>query len=166
MRKVTLLPLAAMAFLAACDGAEINQPPVPYTPTKTLNEAGVTSFTARAYLKADGERNELTGVSCTFKGDGFRSSFVTPAVVSAPNMQLRTPPASVTCTYNGVSKTQVMTPYNKTVADIQNQGASYGAGGGLLGAIIGGAIATSQVNERDPSLDIWAYRSVSVEFTQ
>ncbi|MEJ1991226.1 MAG: hypothetical protein P8X50_05755 [Maritimibacter sp.] len=166
MRKLTLVPLAAMAFLAACAGADINQPPVDYIPTQTLNEVGTTSFTVRTYSRAGGERNELSGVSCKFQGKGFHSSFVTPAVVAAPNMQLRTPPASVTCTYNGVTKTQVLKPYNKTLYDIEHNGASIGANAGLLGAIIGGAIASASASKRDTSVDVWAYHDARVEFGQ
>ncbi len=164
MRKITLLPIAALAVLAACAGAEINQPPIEYTSTKALNEAGTTSFTARTFVKGSGSRTEVTGVSCVFKGDGFKSSFVTPAVVAAPNMQLHTPPASVTCTYNGQTMTKVLKPYNKTVNDITDSGASIGASAGLLGALIGGAIASASASGRDTTADIWAYPDANVEF--
>ncbi len=164
MRKITLLPIAALAVLAACTGAEINQPPIEYTATKPLNEAGRTSFTVRTFLNANGGRTEVSSVACTFKGDGFSSSFVTPAVVIAPNMQLHTPPASVTCRYNGQNMTKVLQPYNKTVNDITDNGASIGAGAGLLGALIGGAIAAASATGRDTSADIWAYPDANVEF--
>lgn len=163
MRITALLPLAAVLGLAAC-ASEITKPPVPYTATKNLNERSTTTLTARAFARVDGQRQELTGVPCTFQGDGFKSSFSTPAVLIAPNMHTRTPAASVTCTYNGQSKSRVLTPYNKTLSDINSSAMSIGAGAGLIGVLVGGAVAAAQASSRDGSQDIYAYPDAVVEF--
>ena len=164
MKKTTVLPLVAVLGIAACAGTEINQPPVPYVATKALNAVGSTTFTVRANAKVDGRRTELTGVPCTFQGEGFRSSFTTPAKVISPNMQGRTPPASVSCTYNGATKTRVIEPFNKTGADINSGAMAAGAGAGLVGMIVGGAVAAAQTSARDVSQDVYGYPDVAIDF--
>jgi len=163
MRSLTLPALAAVLTLAAC-ASEISTPPVAYTATKTLNERSTTTLTARAFARVDGKRQELSGVLCTFQGDGFKSSFTTPAVLIAPNMQTRTPVASVTCSYNDQSKTKTLTPYNKTLADINSGAMSIGYGAGLVGVLVGGAVAAVQSSNRDTSQDVYAYPDAVVEF--
>lgn len=154
----------ALLALAACAGAEINQPPVQYTATKPLNEISTTTFTTRTFTRIDGKRAEVSGVSCTFQGDGFKSSFTTPAVVIAPNMHMRTPAASVTCNYNGQSKTRVLMPFNQTLAEINSGAMSIGAGAGIVGVLVGGAVAAAQASGRDASQDVYAYPDAVIEF--
>ncbi|TYB82131.1 hypothetical protein [Maritimibacter fusiformis] len=154
----------ALLALAACAGAEINQPPVQYTATKPLNEISTTTFTTRTFTRVDGKRAEVSGVSCTFQGDGFKSSFTTPAVVIAPNMHMRTPAASVTCNYNGQSKTRVLMPFNQTLAEINSGAMSIGAGAGIVGVLVGGAVAAAQASGRDASQDVYAYPDAVIEF--
>lgn len=165
MRHLGLLCALSMSVLVACaQPQEINQPPVMYQTTKTLNERGNTTLTVRTSQKSDGRNQELVGVACTFEGDGFKANFSTPAVVIAPEMHTRTPPASVTCTHNGAVKTKVLTPYNRTVSQINAQAMQIGAGGGLAGVLIGGTMATIQNVKRDAAQDIWAYPNAEIEF--
>ncbi|MGH1367687.1 MAG: hypothetical protein ACRBCL_03660 [Maritimibacter sp.] len=165
MRHLGLFSLVSLSVLAACaQPQEINQPPVMYQTTKALNERGNTTLTVRAVNKTDGSKKELVGVACVFEGDGFKASFSTPAVVIAPEMHTRTPPASVTCTHNGVPKTKVLTPYNRTVSEINSQAMQIGSGGGVVGVLIGGTMATIQNVKRDAAQDIWAYPNAEIEF--
>ncbi len=157
--------LTGVYFLSACSNTvEITQEPVLYTKTVELNEKGTTSFVVRAYLKEGSSRNELSGVPCVFKGVGFGSEFVTPATVIAPDMGARTPVASVTCVYSDMEEVRVMPPFNRTLAEINETTSNAAANHGLIGAVVGSIAAGVQKSRRDPTLDVYAYRSSRIEF--
>ncbi len=163
--KIALYGVAiAVVFLSGCEVAEITQPPVQYKATKNLNEKGVSDFTARTFTAADGSRKEISGVPCKFDAPGFGSTFVTPAVVSTPDMGPRTPTGSITCSYNGGNKLEIMRPFNETVAQIEQSAANAGAGAGLIGVIVTGISASTQKSRRDANLDRYGYSDVSVMF--
>lgn len=165
LRSKALFLAAPMLVLAACaQPVEISQPPVMYTATKPLNERGNTTLSARTYTKTKSGREEIVGVACRFEGDGFASEFSSPAVLIAPELHTKTPPASVTCTYNGAVKTVVLTPFNRTTSEINDRALQLGAGGGVVGVLIGGAFATVQNAKRDAAQDVYAYPLAVVEF--
>ena len=165
MRMKTTIFLVAAVGLAACAGTEINQPPIRYVATKSLNERGTSSFQVVTYTKAgSGSRKQVRGVPCTFSGDGFSSSFTTPAVVVSPNMGARTPVASVVCDLDGVKKTRIVEPFNETLAGINNGAMAAATGGGLVGLLVGGAVAAVQSSNRDANQDIYGYPDVAVTF--
>ncbi|WP_157960620.1 hypothetical protein [Primorskyibacter marinus] len=151
-------------LLSGCEMAEITQPPVQYKATKSLNEKGVKDFTARTFALKDGNRKEISGVPCKMSAPGFHSSFVTPAVVATPDMGPRTPVGSLSCTYNGDKKLEIMRPVNETVAQIESSAASAGAGAGIIGVIVSGISASTQKSRRDATLDQYGYPDVSVVF--
>jgi len=164
MRSTHAILLAAAVGMTACAGTDINQPPIRYTATKALNERGTSSFQVVTYTKSSGSRKQVRGVPCTFAGDGFSSSFTTPAVVISPNMGGRTPVASVTCNLNGEKKTRIIEAYNETLQGINNGAMSATAGGGLVGLIVGGAVAAVQSSNRDVSQDVYGYPDVAITF--
>ena len=85
--KTKLFSAAIISMgLTGCEVAEITQPPVQYKATKNLNEKGVSDFTSRTFVTTDGSRKEVSGIPCKFKAPGFSASFVSPAVVSTPDM--------------------------------------------------------------------------------
>ncbi|MAM62096.1 hypothetical protein [Maritimibacter sp. UBA3975] len=158
------VPLVAVLSLAACAmPIEVDQPPVPYITLKPLNEVGRSSFTVRAFNEESGRAREMSGIPCTFGGDGFVSTFTAPAVVTAPNMGPRTPPASVKCSYDGRTKTRSLTPVNQTIGQIAGT-VSAGANAGVVGVLVGGAVAAAQTVTRDKEADVWGYPDVSITF--
>jgi hypothetical protein len=159
-----LAVISGATLLAGCEQAEITQPPVQYHATTRLNEKGVSNFTARTFAMKDGARTEVSGVPCKFAAPGFEASFVTPAVVSTPDMGPRTPAGSITCTYNGASKLEIMQPFNETVQQIEQSASAAGAGAGLIGVIVTGISSSSQKSRRDANLDVFGYPDVGVLF--
>lgn len=158
------LPVLALLALAACSvPAQIDQAPVPYTALKPLNEVGTSSFTVRVMNGETRFPKEMTGIPCTFGGDGFVSSFTAPAVVTAPNMGPRTPAASVKCSYNGRTQTRALQAQNKTLGDITGT-VSAGANAGVVGVLVGGAVAAAQTVTRDKTADVWGYPDVTITF--
>ncbi len=164
LSKSAVVAGIGLIALAGCEVAEITQAPIQYVPTRNLNEKGVSDFTARTYLLSDGSRKELSGVPCEFAAPGFGARFVTPAVVSTPDMGPRTPTGSLTCTHNGEEKLVIMRPFNETVAEIEQSAASAGAGAGLIGVIVSGISASTQKSRRDATLDQYGYPDAFVEF--
>ncbi|WP_166417052.1 hypothetical protein [Cochlodiniinecator piscidefendens] len=156
--------LASILILAGCAGTEITQAPVQFSATQALNEKGITDFTARTYVREEGQRREVSGIPCRFSAPGFSASFTTPAVVMTPDMGGRTPSGSITCTYQGQEKLVVMRAINQTTAEIQANANAAGAGAGLIGVIVSGISASTQMSRRDANLDIYGYQNVAVQF--
>ncbi|WP_417808471.1 hypothetical protein [Thioclava sp.] len=162
MNKAILL-IGAGAILSACAAAPIEQEPIPYRATKTLNEKGTSNFTVRTY-STKGSYQEVKGVPCQFKADGFYADFVTPAVVVSPNMGPRTPVASLTCTYEGEKYFKIVQPINDTTTKIDQNASAAGAGAGLIGVIVTGISSSSQRARRDANLDVYGYPDIVAQF--
>jgi len=161
--KATFLAIVSIA-ISGCEMAEITQAPIQYKATKQLNEKGVRDFTARTFALIEGVQKEVSGVPCNFVAPGFGAKFVTPAVVSTPDMGTRTPAGSLTCRYGGVDKLIIMRPINETVAQIEQSAANAGAGAGLVGVIVSGISASNQKGRRDANLDQYGYPDAIVQF--
>jgi hypothetical protein len=128
-----------------------------------LNENGTSTLTVRS-VSTGGSYKELAGVPCEFKADGFSSRFVTPAEVVTPNMGLRTPVASLTCTLDGQKFFQIVQPMNDTTAAIDANASAAGAGAGLIGVIVTGISSSSQRARRDATLDVYGYPDITATF--
>lgn len=161
--RFTLTLLAPLALVACAVPVEVDQAPVPYTALKPLNEVGTSSFTVRVMNGSSRIPKEMTGIPCTFGGDGFVSSFTAPAVVTAPNMGPRTPAASVKCSFEGRTETRALQAQNRTLGDITGT-VSAGAQAGVVGVLVGGAVAAAQTVTRDKSADVWGYPDVTITF--
>ena len=130
-------------------GAE--QPIVGYWPSEV-----------RAFQKNGGNKEEVIGANCAVSGDGFVANIMTPALVNVPHAAQNSKAVNVKCVTDnkeGAANAQV---YNKTTADSANR-ATVMAGGGLLGAMIGTAIANNAEKSRDPACDTWAFRPINVD---
>jgi hypothetical protein len=135
--KNTLLMVVGLTILSGCAAVPIAQEPIPYQTTKALHEKGTSNLTVRSVSMKDGYQ-ELKGVPCELKADGFKSNFVTPAVVVTPDMGPRTPVASLTCTYGDQKFFQILQPVNDTVKSIDANASAAGAGAGIIGVIVSG----------------------------
>lgn len=162
-KSVWSLGAAAIA-LSACASMEITQPPVPYQATKSLKAVGESSLSVRSFAKVSGETKELAGVPCKLTADGFKSQFQTPANVIVPNLQSAMPVAALNCTYEGKTVSKTLNPTNETISQIMDRNQSATAGNGVLGALIGGVIASRQIARRDETKDIYSYPDVRVDF--
>ena len=161
MKKVIIT--VVFGALTGCAAVPIGQEPIPYTATKALNEKGTSNLTVRSVSTKDGYK-ELAGVPCELKGDGFRSVFVTPAIVVTPDMGPRVPVASLTCTFEGKKFFQIIQPINETVTSIDRNASAAGAGAGLVGIVVSGISASSQRSRRDATLDVYGYPDVTATF--
>jgi len=150
------------ASLAGCAAVPIAQEPVVYRATKALHEKGTSNLTVRSASSAS--MQEITGVPCELKGDGFVSNFTTPAIVVTPDMGPRTPVASLTCTYDGKKFFQIVQPVNDTVNGIDQNASAAGAGAGIVGLIVSGISSSSQRARRDANLDVYGYPDITAMF--
>lgn len=163
MKQKALAILLGCVIVSGCAQAPIEQEPVPYRATKALHEKGTSNFTVRSY-STKGSYKELKGVPCEFKADGFKSSFVTPAVVVSPDMGPRTPVGSINCSYDGEKFFRVIQPINDTLVKIDQNANASGAGAGLIGVIVSGISASSQRSRRDANLDVYGYPDIAANF--
>ena len=87
----------------------------------------------------------------------------TPAIVNLPSYGDGSPAIAVSCTYNGKTVSKTVSAYNYSQAQRANSATSAGAaGGGILGAVIVGAV-TAATNKPRPG-DIYKYDVRYVEF--
>ncbi|WP_298498124.1 hypothetical protein [uncultured Maritimibacter sp.] len=160
-RIAAFLPLVALA--ACSQPLQVNQAPVQYTATKPLYERGTSSFTVRVVNGSGRMSREMSGIPCTFSGDGFQSSFTAPAVVISPNLGTKTPVASVSCSFEGNTQTRPLQPINKTLQQIAGS-VSTGSTVGAVGTVVGGAVAAVQSVTRKEDNDVYGYPDVEIVF--
>lgn len=160
-----VLALLSVVSLSACvNQSEITSPAVQYRAIKNLNAVGSSLITVRTKIKSGDKTSELLGAACNLQADGFSAKFTTPAKVVIPNLQERMPVANLTCTHDGKSKSVALEPLNKTVSEIHARGVSAGVNGGLIGIMVGGALAARETNRRDQSKDIYGYIDQTITF--
>ncbi|KFE35939.1 hypothetical protein [Thioclava atlantica] len=131
--------------------------------TSLAIRGGTSNFTVRTY-STKGSYQEVKGVPCTFKADGFHAEFTTPAVVVTPDMGPRTPVASISCVYQGEKVFRIVQPINDTTTKIDQNAAAAGAGAGLIGVIVTGISSSSQRARRDATLDVYGYPDQALQF--
>lgn len=171
-----LLVLGLTLPLLACEGAEITTPPVMITAKNPAGAVGIDVY-ARARARgnpvprfrgqdtlnirtrgktADGGFAEITGISCTLNAGLYTAKFQTPANVVVPDYGPNSPALFTRCVHpDGRSGSATVNAYNFT-AQQRNAGA---AGGGILGAIIIGAVAAAPI---DPERDEFRYPPISI----
>lgn len=88
-------------------------------------------------------REQVDGVPCAVRGDGFSLSYKTPANLRIPVFGVKTSDLSMSCTYKGSKKYKPIGVRNLTAERIANSG----AGGGLIGSLIASGIAASRGNK-------------------
>jgi hypothetical protein len=173
-RPFTALIVAAFA-LSACVGAEITTPPVSVTPTVKANAVGLDVYARdrqrgnpvprfrgqktvqiRAFGKGSTEgQTELSGIRCQVDAGVYKATIITPANLNVPDYGPSSPAIFVRCVEGERSGSATVNAYNATNAGRQ----SGAAGGGILGAIVVGAVAASM---RDDNLDDFQYPAIRV----
>jgi hypothetical protein len=165
--KKYLIVLSGIAVTACSTNAEITQAPIEYVKNGSFNSKAYvsdTSFEIRTFTKSSGSNKELIDVPCKFSGKGFQSRFNSPAYVTAPNFGTQTPIALLKCKYNEEEQAFTHEPYNQTIASIKQRNHQATANQGLIGALIGGIATGVQTSRRDPTKDVYAYRSKRITF--
>ncbi|SMX36535.1 hypothetical protein [Maliponia aquimaris] len=153
--------LALPLILTACvKYSEITTPPQTVTFTEARAQSAATGFTDtifrsfRSTAKGTRDDQELIGLRCTLQGNGFKASFVTPAILRMPAYKGAADPASVTCGDKADSATETLPPINMTLARM-NQSTS--SSGGLLGVALTAAAKGIAKAARDPLKDEFNY---------
>ncbi len=82
----------------------------------------------------------------------------------APDFGTQTPIALLKCKYNAEEQAFTQEPYNQTIASIKQRNQQATANQGLIGALIGGIATGIQTSRRDPTKDVYAYRSKRITF--
>ncbi|WP_102108593.1 hypothetical protein [Oceaniglobus roseus] len=178
MTRTAAVPalLATLTLLAACEVADVTTPPVNITPKVPGDAVGLDVY-ARPRARgnpvprfrgqetvtvrtrgtgAQGGSTEITGLACQLDSGIYTARFQTPANVIVPNYGPNSPALFIRCTHpDGRSGSSTVTVYNAT-AEQRSQNA---AGGGLLGAVIVGAINAART---DPERDEFKYRNATV----
>ena len=151
-------------FVAACStGVEITNPPVDVafsSPSASRATIGIAQTPLRTFSK---DRQEVTGVRCVFQGQGYRGEAISPALINLPHRADESAPVIVTCVSNGESASARTEAFNAT-RQAQATNATTVLGGGVLGYLVGEAIADGRANRRDPKDDEWGYRPINVRF--
>lgn len=162
-------------ILTACVGAEITSPPVSITPTVPANAVGLDVYARdralgnpvprfrgqktvqiRTFGKGEkGGHTELSGIKCNIDAGVFKAAVITPANLNVPDYGPSSPALFVRCVDGQRSGSITVNAFNATNAGRQ----SGAAGGGVLGAIIVGAVAASM---RDDNKDDFQYPSISI----
>ena len=151
--------------LAACTSA-MDVPPEPfeYTPTTRLTPKSETVLLFRTNTKETGTKKEIGSIPCSLAGKGFKSRFTTPALVKTPEFGPDTKPVSVTCTYKKEKRSVKIAPYNRTLAELQQNKRNAAAGNGLIGLLVASAVVGYRKGARDPSKDVYGYAPSELTF--
>lgn len=159
MKKVVTFCIALLLSACGTEQVPITQAPKDVIRTSgfvTKGLAGPQDIAIRAYQKT-GEKNkiaEVKGAKCKIKGRGYYATVTTPSVVRIPLYGKASPSFSVYCqttTSGGVASGSV---FNVTLANRQHSVSNAGANGGLIGALLLGAIASGM---KEKEGDVWAY---------
>lgn len=175
--KKPLALLAIASTMTACSVADIETPPIPITPNDSAASIGIDVYgrarargnpvprfrgqntvTVRTNGKQkDGGFGELVGTPCTVDSGLYKARFQTPANVVVPDYGPNSPALFVRCVYpDGRDASATVNAYNLTA---QQRGAG-AAGGGILGAIIVGAVNAAVT---DPNKDEFAYPMITLQ---
>ncbi|UWQ18872.1 hypothetical protein [Jannaschia sp. M317] len=176
MRYAKLLPLVGV-FLAGCEMADIDTPPIMVTPKVASNAVGIDVYarpraqgnpvprfrgqeTIPVRTRGKGPKGsanaELTGVPCTLDAGVYSARFQTPANLIVPDYGPNSPAIFVRCEHpDGRSGSTTVSPYNFTAAQRSNSA----VGTGLLGAIVIGAVNAAA---RDDEKDEFKYPTITV----
>ena len=111
-----LMLFAAPALLAGCVAtAPITQPPVKVafqSPDRVGQVTGVETVTVRARLTTNDQTAEVAAVPCRLSGPGYGATFQTPAVVELPLFGNTAPQLSLSCSYDGETRSRALRATN------------------------------------------------------
>lgn len=165
------------AVLSACTVADIETPPIPITPNDPSASVGIDVY-GRARSRGnpvprfrgqntvavrtngkqgDGGFGELVGTPCSLDSGIYKASFQTPANIVVPDYGPNSPALFVRCVHpDQRAASATVNAFNLTA---QQRGAG-AAGGGILGAIIVGAVNAAVT---DPNKDEFAYPPITLQ---
>ncbi|MEM8592992.1 MAG: hypothetical protein AAGF13_10740 [Pseudomonadota bacterium] len=105
-------------FVAGCTAnAPITQDPVRVAFADQRLRAqvtGIDSIFVRTRLESGGTMGELASVPCRISGPGYDASFVTPVILELPTFARAAPTLSLSCRFEGETKTRALKAINLT----------------------------------------------------
>lgn len=173
----TSAALAIALTAAACSVADIETAPIPITPNDRAAAVGIDVYgRARARgnpvprfrgqntvtirsngAQSDGGFGEVVGAPCRLDSGVYKARFQTPANVVVPDYGPNSPALFVRCALpDGRAASATVNAFNLTA---QQRGAG-AAGGGILGAIIVGAVNAAVT---DPNTDEFTYPPITLQ---
>jgi len=173
--KISFLVIL-LCGLAACEQAQITQPPILVTAKDQAAAVGIDIYARdrsggnlvprfrgqetvqiRAFGNLNGDGlSEITGATCMLDSGLYSANFSTPANIGVPDYGPDSPSLFVRCEASGLSGSVTVDAFNLTAAQRSNSA----IGTGLLGAIIIGAVAAAN---NDPSQDEYSYPAISLQ---
>lgn len=102
-----------------------------------------------------------SGVPCQLKGENYSASFTAPQTVLLPDYGRASSPVSVTCTYQGVTRTQTVSAYDSTAS---SAGQSISGQNSTIGAALTGALVESVMSIDRNGKNDWKYPVIQVSY--
>ncbi|MBM7068636.1 hypothetical protein [Actibacterium sp. 188UL27-1] len=171
----SFLAIIVALSVTACAPAEIKTPPVTVTPNVPSKASGIDVY-ARDRARgnpvprfrgqnivqvrtrgkgSDNKTSELSGVPCNMDSGVYKAKFRSPANVIVPDYGPNSPAIFVRCVLDKASGSATVSAYNLT----NQQRVNAGAGAGLLGVLVAGAVAAAK---RDDTKDDFAYPPITI----
>lgn len=156
--------VAAIVALSSCaSNSQLSTPPIEVSFQSEQARSQTSQFVvlpSRTYLfDANRKRNEIEGVPCQIKGNGFQVTYTTPANVRLPTYGIETADLEMTCTWEDERRFQPLHVRNLTLESIQSSGVH----GGLVGVVVTAGIAAGRGNRPD---DRYSYRLPEMELNE
>ncbi len=162
MRWVCVMSIGMIGALCACDSQTPGVQPVPYESTAQIAPSGVSQFMFRSYEMQGGARQEVEGVPCAMRGEGFRSRFSTPAKLTAPVFGPATKPLTITCREGARAQAIAVKPFNKTQRDANKSLVHLTSATSVTGAVVAAAKIGTAMKPRDKAQDIYNYADTRI----
>jgi hypothetical protein len=166
--KTSYLLIAGAFALSACVGSGPRQPVTEVTFSSQSPHAllGYDETLVQVVAPKDMSRvfsviNPRDGVPCQLKSPYYSANFVTPGKVLLPDYGSKSPKVSVTCTYQGVTRTVSADPFDATAAAAR---ANVAGDETEIGAVLVGALVESVVSIDRQGKNDWAYPTISVHY--
>ena len=101
------------------------------------------------------------GVPCRLNGPNYSANFTTPGKVLLPDYGSKSGPVTVTCVYQGVTRSRTVSAFDATAraAGKQAGGDSNTLGGVLVGALAESVVAIDRKGKND-----WSYPVIQVSY--
>lgn len=159
-RRLPPLIGALIGALAGCAAPVPPPSPVVATLQPGVTARSTSSVTIRTQVPGLGGPAEVAGIACTLQARAFRASFTTPATLTVPDLGARQPPADLTCTRDGATRSLRLEPVNLTrSAELQRRADGLRNDVGGLGMI---AVALVSGLRQDRATDRWGYRDATL----
>ena len=101
------------------------------------------------------------GVPCRLNGPNYSANFKTPGKALLPDYGSKSGPVTVTCVYQGVTRSQTVSAFDATAREA---GKSASGGSNTLGGALVGALAESIVSIDRKGKNDWSYPVIQVSY--